>query len=196
MNDTVKRSIASTDGSISVSFIGIHRDRPPKATLFFDVTMTNATAEPRWFFLPDKFTTPPRAFPGVVEAVDVYRLEGQGSAVVGHVKGTNGFHALCLPMDASVTLRRFPVSIWSPPPDTIFFNTVTARGLMINGEPGENWFEVNHVSDQKADVHADVLAEQKRVIAGRSISDNREVPVTIHDSTLTSLEIHLAPVPV
>lgn len=192
MND-METTVGETSlGRISVAFKGVHGERPPKKNLIFDVILQNGSKTPLWFILPDRLTFPMKPLLGVVEAAEVYKLEGQGFAVVGHFCGSNGFHALLLPATSEITLRGFPVALWGTLPEALDFEAMTARDLFISGETAASWFEIEPLCSNRADVHASSLSEQKHVIAGRTAANNTEVPVTVINPNLMSFKISLS----
>jgi hypothetical protein len=169
-------------GAMKFRFVESYLERPPKVRLLFDVMLRNEQPAPFWFLLPDQLECLPQWAIGPVEGVEVYRLEGEaGQIIIGHFRGTGGFYALRLPGNAEVMLRRFPIPMWSPPPESIVIETLTTSHLLIAGEPAENWFEMDPMSDTHADVQADALAEQKKIIAGKSAPGPDELPVTVLD---------------
>ena len=155
--------------------------------------LRNERKEPRWFLLPDQLDLAPQLVIGPVEAVDVYKLEeGTGRVTVGHFRGSGSFYAIYLPGYAEATLRRFPMQMWSSPPESIIVEAVMTSRFLIAGEPGESWFEIDPLSNIHADVQASILAEQKKVIAGKSAPGPDELPVIIAEDERMRIKIPLS----
>jgi hypothetical protein len=192
MNEKTGHPDMSNVGAMRIQFVDFHWERPPKVSLVFDVTLRNEQTGPRWFLLPDQLDLSPQLSIGPIEAVEVYKLEqGTGRVIVGHFRGSGGFYAVFLCGNAEATLRRFPIPMWSSPPEFVVIEAVITNRLMIAGEPAELWFEMDPVSDTLADVQAGVLAEQKRVIAGKSASGPDELPVALAEDERIRINIPL-----
>jgi hypothetical protein len=158
--------------------------------LFFDVTLYNKLAEPRWFLLPDKIT-PNQAQPYAVATLEVYKLGDQGEVVVGHFSGSRGFQALLLPPGGQVQLQRFPIPLWGKPPASVMIEVVNARSLTVGDEPAEAWFGMNPMSTGQVTVLAEALATQRDVILARHTPDRSEVTVTVVADSRIQLQVDL-----
>ena len=183
---------AGTSQPAEIKFREMRLRKPPLAELYFDLVLRNTRAEARWFLLPSNLgpETQPLITKGGVDTVEVFAPQGQGRVILGHFLGTGGFQALLLPAHARVRLRMFPISYWGEVPDHLQVEIVTAKRLMIGGEPAVAWFKSNPMSSTKADIAESVLS-QTRMLSSRHTLDRKEVGTVIEDESRFKLEVSL-----
>ena len=166
--------------------------KPPLAELYFDVTLHNDRAAPRWFLLPSNLG-PGRALigkKGGVDALEAFAAHGKGRVIVGHFLGTGGFHAIFLAPRSEVRLRVFPISYWGDPPANLPIEIVIARQLTIGGERAEKWFGKDPMSSVTADI-IENAEDVMRMTQSRRAPDNKEVPIVIEEDRRVQLQVSL-----
>jgi hypothetical protein len=159
---------------MEITLVNMRYRRPPLVELSLDVLLYNRFAETRWFILPSNIGG---SQGGGIDGVRVYQIKGKGRVVMAEFYGTGGFQAILLPPDATVKLKNLPINYWKKaiPGKKIQIDGIVAKQVMIGGEPIQNWFEQNPISD----LHADVDMIKKKQITRRTTKDNSEVPVEI-----------------
>jgi hypothetical protein len=175
-----------------IKFRELRMRKPPLVELYFDVMLRNDRAESRWFLVPSNLGPGTSALlsKGGIDGVEVFAPRGSGRVIVGHFLGTGGFYALLLPARAEVHLRMFPISYWGDLPDQLQVEVVTAKRLMIGGEPATAWFGLNPTSSARADITESVLS-QNRMVRSRHTPDRKEVEVVKEKESRFKLEISL-----
>jgi hypothetical protein len=159
---------------VEITFVDKQAQRPPLATLWFNVTLRNDHSKPRWFLLPSKLNLPTSPLKNGVDGVDVFVIEGQGRVVIANFQGTGGFQALRLPRQAAVSLQNVAIAFWGKvPEDCISIEIIAAEQLRVNGRPAKEWFDNDPTSDVLATVN---VAHAKRT-SSRHIDNRREVDV-------------------
>jgi hypothetical protein len=175
-----------------ITFREMRLRKPPLAELIFDVVLRNARAEARWFLLPSNLGPGTSALltKGGVDTVEVFAPRGNGRVILGHFLGTGGFHALLLPAHAEIRLRMFPISYWGDVPDQLQVEVVTAKRLVIGGEPAAAWFKNNPTSSAGADVVESALS-QTRMISSRHTPDGKEVAARSEEENRFKVDVLL-----
>lgn len=171
---------------VAITYVSMRPEHPPLIRLYFDVTLENARAEPRWFLLPDSLSG------GVVSAIDsveVHHLDQQ--VIVGHFSSTYGFYALLLPGESKITLQKLPVRTTGKRPDLVTLDVVTASDLAVDGEPAQNWFGGEAMSDGNAVVSAQPLEGRQAIKTSRHSPDYRKLPITWVEDERIQLEVAL-----
>lgn len=190
--DIKEVKVISPRALAEIKFRELRMRKPPLVELYFDIVLRNDRPEPRWFLLPSNLGpgTSGLLTKGGVDGVEVFGPRGKGRAVIGHFLGTGGFYALLLPARAEVRLRMFPISYWGDLPDRLLVEGVTAKRLVIGGEPAAAWFGLNPTSSPRADITESVLS-QNRMISSRHTPDRKEVATRSENESRFKLEVSL-----
>ena len=184
--------VASTNEPVvEIKYVAMHLERPPKIRLFFDITLSNERAGPRWFLLPDRLGPEREAAAYAVDIIEGYELQGQGQAGVVHFGGSHGFQALLLPAGGRVELQRFPILFWGKMPDSVLIEVISANQLTVGGKPAEAWLDIELMSDAQAMASAEALANQSQVVAVKRMPDYKEVSVAIVEDSRVEFEIDI-----
>jgi hypothetical protein len=150
--------------------------------------LRNAGEGDRWFVLPNTLRSPAEAEGGGVFAVEAYAAGGRGRVVVCRFLGTGDFQALLLPPGAEIKIRRFPISIWSDPPEgSVAIRVIIAGRVTIAGEDALDWMGINPLCDRQADVNA----EERRMLGAKYSPDYREVPAAVDEERRIELQVGL-----
>lgn len=179
--------MATSRVPVELEFTGRRYQRPPGATLYFDVTLRNEDTAGRWFLLPARLRFLGSQASVGVSGIEVFALPGEGRVVLGRFYGTAGFQTVYLPAGAKVTIRQFEISVAGQPPERAPLEIVIAGGLRIGDEGAESWFGM----DPTCDVEADVSRDQARMIASRHTPDLREVPVAVVEEQRLTLQVDI-----
>jgi hypothetical protein len=179
-----------------ITFREMRLRKPPLAELIFDIVLRNDHPGARWFLLPSNLGPGHSSIvtKGGVDSVEVFAPHGSGRVIVGHFLGTGGFQALLLPAHAQVRLRMFPISYWGDVPDHLEVEVVTAKGVMIGGEPAAAWFKINPRCSSKADI-AEAALSPMRMIRSRHTPDGKETGTLVEGERRFKIEILLKPNP-
>jgi len=84
----------------------------------------------------------------------------------------------------------FPISYWGELPDRVQVEVVTAKRLVIGGEPAAAWFGLNPTSSARADITESILS-QNRMISSRHTPDRKEVETVSENQSRFKLEVSL-----
>src|SRR5882724_10088163 len=188
--DVTEVTVINSRAPAEIKFRELRMRKPPLVELYFDIVLRNDRPEPRWFLLPSNLGpgTSGLLTKGGVDGVEVFGPRGKGRAVIGHFLGTGGFYALLLPARAEVRLHMFPISYWGELPDRVQVEVVTAKRLLIGGEPAAGWFGLNPTSSAGADITESVLS-QNRMISSRHAPDRKEVATRSENESRFKLEV-------
>lgn len=188
MTDDKAGGMTTDAPAVEINFVGSRNERPPLVRLLFDVVLRNASEGERWFVLPNTLRPASEAEGGGVFAVEAYAAGGQGRVVVCRFLGTGDFQALLLPAGAEITMRRFPISIWSDPSEgSVAIRVIIARRLTVAGEDALDWMGINLICDRRADVDA----EERRMLGAKYSPDYREVPAAVDEERRIELQVGL-----
>jgi hypothetical protein len=190
--DIAEVKVKSPRAPAEITFREMRLRKPPLAELYFDITLHNDQAGPRWVLLPSNLGpgTSGLLTKGGVDTVEVFAPRGSGRVIVGHFLGTGGFYALLLPARAEVRLQMFPISYWGDPPDQLQVEVVTAQGLTIGGEPAAAWFGLNPTCSARAAIVESALSPT-RMIRSRHSPDRKEVKALSVGESRFRLEVPL-----
>jgi hypothetical protein len=186
------REVETSGSAAEIEFREIRFRKPPLAELYFDVTLRNDRAAPRWFLLPSNLRSgkAPIGEKGGVDALEAFAPNGKGHVIVGHFLGTAGFHAILLAPRSEVRLRLFPISYWGDPPANLQVEVVIARRLTIGGKRAEKWFGKNPMSSVKADILENAI-DVRMMTQSRHAPDNKEVAIVIDEDRRVQLQVPL-----
>ena len=175
-----------------ITFQEMRYGKPPLLYLFFDVVLRNDQASPRWFLLPSNLGSGYGSIgeKGGVDTLQVFTPRGNGQVIIGRFLGTGGFHALLLPPDAEVRLRRFPISFWGELPANLQIEIVIANQLTVGDETAQSWFGVKALSSARADIPEDA-ENVKRLVHSKRSRDNKEVLPVIEEDQRLHLSVSL-----
>ena len=184
----------SSRPAVEIKFREMRFGKPPLVELYFDVTLRNDGADPRWFLLPKSLSpeTTSIAAKGGVDALEVFGPQGTGHVAIGRFYGTGGFQALLLPSGAEVRLRLLPISYWGDLPKSVQVEILIAKQLTIGGENAEVWFGENPASSVRADI-AERADGSARMLHSRHTSDNKEVPTVFEEDRRLKLRVSINP---
>lgn len=190
--DIAAVKVISPPAPAEITFREMRLRKPPLAELYFDITLHNYQAGPRWVLLPSNLGSGTSALlaKGGVDTVEVFAPRGSGRVIVGHFLGTGGFYALLLPTRAEVRLQMFPISYWGDPPAQLQVEVVTAQSLTISGEPAAAWFGLNPTCSARAAIAESVLSPA-RMIGSRHSPDRKEVKTLRGGESRFKLEVSL-----
>jgi hypothetical protein len=186
------REVETSRPAAEIEFREIRFRKPPLAELYFDVTLRNDRAAPRWFLLPSNLGSgkAPIGEKGGVDGLEAFAPKGKGHVIVGHFLGTGGFHAILLAPRSEVRLRLFPISYWGDPPANLQMEIVIARGLTIGDKRAEKWFGKNPMSSVTADILEN--AEDVRTMTqSRRAPEYKEVAIVIEKDRRLQLTVSL-----
>jgi len=175
--------------TVEIQFVASQAGRPPLVSVRLNVTLCNNTEEPQWFLLPATLNLPTAPLQDGVDGVEVYEIQGQGKVVLAQFQGRGGFQALYLPAKARIVLNNLGVAYWGKvPEDVIPMEIITARQLIVGGEPAQAWLGEAVMSDVSAVVN---VAEAKRRNS-RHTPDRHEVAVSTvaEHRTLLSVSVN------
>ncbi len=175
--------------AVEIQFITRNFRQPPIVDLLFNIKLQNPHTEARWFLLPatlDSFAI--SIGEGGINALEIFKLDGQGSVIVGRFLGNAGFQALRLPANAEVNLRRFPISLWEQDVvDSVQVEVVIAHGFTIGGELAEAWFGM----DPTSAIRADVTEEKALRLGSKQTSELEDLPVSLTKEYRIRLDVDL-----
>ncbi|PWT89865.1 MAG: hypothetical protein C5B55_10645 [Blastocatellia bacterium] len=165
---------------VEIQFRELRLGRPPLVYLTVELVLRNSASEPKWFLIPSNLGNGRAAIgqKGGIDSLEVFAPNGQGRVAIGRFLGTGGFHAVQLPAQAEIRLRRFPISYWGDPPKSLDVEVVIAKSLMLGDESAESWFGSSALTDVKADISNDA-EDPKRIEKSRHTRDNKEITPTI-----------------
>jgi hypothetical protein len=176
MNLETAMKAPSSSPAVEIKFVEKRLERPPTASLLFDITLRNQDSRSRWFLLPSKINLLSKPVNGGVFAVEVFLLNGQGRVVIGRFLGTSGFQSLLLPPGAELKLRRVPIQLRGElTSESVPIEVKIGTNLTIGGEAAEDWFGMNPISD----VRADVIEDQSQRVGGKQTTDLKALSVSI-----------------
>ena len=127
---------------------------------------------------------------GGVDALEVFAPRGKGRVIVGRFLGTGGFQALLLPAHAEIHLRALLVEYWGDVPESLQMEVIVAKRVMIGGESARSWFQVNPMSNVKADSD-EAISGQTRILSSHRTRDNKEVTAQIDEDRRFEVQVSL-----
>ncbi len=158
------------------TFISRRRDKPPRSTLFFDVSLRNPGDRTRWFLLPDSAAKGQRPMATSAFGARVWSFLGTGNVVVAHFDTVSGFYALQLPPDAEVELRGLEIGLPGElPADPLPLEFIVADGFTVGGQAPETWTKV----PARSDARADATLKGAKAVADYNPPDLKSVPVEL-----------------
>ena len=155
---------------IHITSASIRRDRPPRATLFFDLRVRGDAGGPRWLVIPTRTDQPSALDHLRTDGVEAYALRG-GATLIGRFQGTTGFYAIPIPTHGELVIRKLALSTWGAIPTAV--ELATADDVRIGGEPVSAWLGGARVEPEEA------VFDEAAPTHSRHTEDRHEVEVLL-----------------
>jgi hypothetical protein len=172
---------------LDVAYVGARRQRPPRAELRLDVTLSNEAEEARWAVLPSTLGAAPVHR---VWSLDAFRLGELRRVCVVQATADAGWYAVLLPGAARITLAGMPFAWWGEVPDDVTLTAVTVGSLLVDGVPLGERLGIEAYSEPGAAVDASPLAGRSALIA--TVAGSPAEPLQVDWAVAESLQAHAA----
>jgi hypothetical protein len=124
-----------TGPGLTVDYLGMSRQRPPRADLRFTVALANRGDDAIWVLVPDTLAVPSRQPDTQVHSIGAWLLGEHATVQLLRATADAGWFGLYLPQGASIAVTNLPLAWWGEPPDAVDIIAHQVTDLRIGGEP-------------------------------------------------------------
>lgn len=118
---------------LTVDYLGMRRQRPPRAELIFTVALANRGDGGCWVLIPDTLGVPSRQ-PGMqVHSIGAWLLGGHATVQLLHATADAGWFGLYLPPGVSIAVTNLPLAWWGEPPAAVDIAVHQVTDLRLGG---------------------------------------------------------------
>jgi hypothetical protein len=124
-----------TGPELTVGYLGMSRQRPPKADLRFTVALANRGDDAIWVLIPDTLAVPAPQPDTQVYSIGAWLLGEHATLPLLRATADAGWFGLYLPQGASIAVTNLPLAWWGESPEAVDIIAHQITDLRIGGEP-------------------------------------------------------------
>jgi hypothetical protein len=124
-----------TGPELTVDYLGMSRQRPPKADLRFTVALANRGDDAIWVLIPDTLAVPAPQPDTLVHSIGAWLLGEHATVPLLRATADAGWFGLYVPQGASIAVTNLPLAWWGEPPEAVDIIAHQVADLRIDGEP-------------------------------------------------------------
>jgi hypothetical protein len=120
---------------LAVDYLGMSRQRPPRAELRFAAALANRGEDAIWVLIPDTLAVPSRQPDTHVHSIGAWLLGEHATVQLLRATAGAGWFGLYLPQGASTAVTNLPLAWWGEFPEAVDVIAHQVTDLRIDGEP-------------------------------------------------------------
>lgn len=120
---------------MTVDYLGMRRQRPPRAELLVTVALANRGDDSLWVLIPDTLAVPTWQPGRQVHSIAAWQLGGHATVQLLHATADAGWFGVYIPQGASIAVTNLPLAWWGEPPAAVDVIAHEVTDLRVGSDP-------------------------------------------------------------